>query len=366
MAHIVINALSLRPGGGLQVIAGLLARFSPQNSYTVLWSDPASLASFRAIVGKREHVSYHSPVSRTGNVHVFLWQMTKLSACLKRLRADVVLNVNHHFPSSDVFQIVYHLNVLRFDRSRGRFWQVGEAADRLRDWRAGLAMKDADANVFESHYLRGLAERKAGPARHASVIYIGLDDRTAKPPIKTAGQPSSMLIAVTSPQPHKDNPVLVEMLAVLVTRRPLANWHLKIAGGRTPHAFSELKADAARRGVGNRISWLGFLPHEALRLEAAECLCLVSTSRVESFCMVALEAMRWGLPAIVADSTAMPESVGEAGLLARPGDAQSFASHVLQLFDDPAEHARLRELGRSRSAEMTWSAAAQAFERIFP
>lgn len=364
MAHIVVNAMNLRPGGGLQVVAGLLSRFCDRHRYTVLWADEEARERFARIVPDRSHVTWERPLASASNTRLFVWSMTSLAGWLRAARADLVFSVNHHYPSGGVPQAIYHLNVLRFERPRAALFAPGEIADRLRDWRAAVALRAAAANMFESRLLLETAQRARGRIANPSVAYIGIDDqRSAAAGPGAIAKPT--LLAVTSAEPHKDNPTLVRTLAELVRRRPDVDWRLKIAGGRSPAAFDDLMRLAVEAGVRDRIELLGFRSHEELARVAAECLCLVSTSLVESFCMVALEAMAWGLPTIVADISAMPESVGNAGLLASPSDPASFAERVLSLLDDPALRSELVERGRERAGRMTWSSAARQIEDTF-
>lgn len=367
-SHVIINAMNLRPGGGLQVMAGLLSRFSDASRYTVLWTDPDTHQAFLRIVGERKNVSYANPLGKTGQSAIFLWSMTRFAGWLVANRADCVLSVNHHYPSGSVPQIVYHLNVLRFERQRGKPWSFAEISDKLRDWRAASALRLAAANVFESQLLLGVAGRARGRINNSSVVYIGIDEKRAAAPaeIPSGGAAvSETILAITSAEPHKDNPTLMRMLRVLKDKRPELDWRLKIAGGRDPSAFGPLLEFAAELKVRENVVMLGFMEHSALAREAENCLCLVTASLVESFCMVALEAMAWGLPVVAADISAMPESLGDAGLLARPGDAAHFAEEVLKIHGDASLRASLVATGSARAAAMTWTNAASRFEEIF-
>ena len=142
------------------------------------------------------------------------------------------------------------------------------------------------------------------------------------------------------------------------------NWRLKIAGGTNPTAFTDLHDLAEKLGVSQQIEWLGFQRHDKLAQLGSEALCLVSTSRVESFCMVALEAMSWSCPAIVSNATSMPESVGNAGLLAQPGDEEDFANKIISLYDDDSLRMGLVNQGYEHIRAMTWINAAEGFEDI--
>ncbi|MGI9349923.1 MAG: glycosyltransferase [Rhizobiaceae bacterium] len=363
MAHVLVNALSLRPGGGLQVIMGLLASFSDQNRYTIIWSDPRSLKYLQDNLADKHFVSFDCPLgSKVTNMRTFFWQMMRLSKYAKNNDVDVVLSVNHHFPMGQIPQIIYHLSMLRFERPLCNLWKSGEIQDRLRDWRAEKAIRLANANVLESQYLRRLAENKYGLIRNPNVIYIGLRDEVAES-MAAASKATSSILAVTSPQPHKDNPTLIRMMSELKQRRPEIPWRLRVAGGN-PDAFEDLKSMANDLGVGEQIDFIGFKSHSELSEIAKSSLCLVTPSLRESFCMVALEAMSWGCPALVANTAAMPESVGEAGILVEPGSAEGFAESVMQLLDEPDIREHYIAKGFHHAKQNTWSKSAARFEAL--
>ena len=364
MAHIVLNALSLRPGGGLQVAQALLHGMSHSETghrYTVLCSDPTSIDVLTKAFANTSDIEVVNPVGRTNNMVLFVWQMTQLATTLKGLRADVMIGLNHHFPSGRVPQIVYHVNVLRFDRPARGIVQPGEVADRLRDWRARCALTRAAANVMESGYLLDLAARKQGAINDPSVVYIGQRSGQVEQATRHRIDGPQTLLALTSAQPHKDNPTLIHTLAELVRLRPQVDWRLEIAGGRGKVSFADLVALSGTLGVSDRVAFLGFQDHAMLAERAATALCLISTSRVESFSMVSLEAMSWACPPVVCDATSMSESIGDAGLLAQPGDATGFARQVLRLYEQPDLRNDLISSGTQRLAGLTWQSAGAAF-----
>ncbi len=364
MPHIVINACNLRPGGGVQVTSALLSRFSDKNTFTVLWTDPSAKSLFERIIGPRPNITYLKPTASDSTIHVFLWLIMKLPALLNELKADLILSINHFFPSGVVPQVVYHLNVLRFDRPKTSIFKASEIADLIRDNRAATALRKADANIFESNYLKEIAEKKSA-IRNGQVIYIGIDETLTESHQIASDSDSSSIIVLTSPHPHKDNSRLIYMLKELIQRVPERPWKLKIASGRTPDSFSEFTDLAKSEGIWDRIEWLGFKTHDELEAIAHDSLCLVSTSQVESFCMVALEAMAWGCPAIVGNTTSMPESVGDAALIAQAGNAQSFSDQIMLLCNTPNLREQLINKGYKHIKYMSWRSAANQFENVF-
>jgi glycosyltransferase involved in cell wall biosynthesis len=66
--------------------------------------------------------------------------------------------------------------------------------------------------------------------------------------------------------------------------------------------------------------------------------------------------MARGCPVVASAGGALPEVVGDAGLLVPVGDADALAAALATILDDDAERARLAELGRRRAAGFTWGA----------
>ena len=60
----------------------------------------------------------------------------------------------------------------------------------------------------------------------------------------------------------------------------------------------------------------------------------------------------------------MPESVGDAGLLASPGDADDFARKIISLYEDENKRHVLIEKGYTQIGTMSWGKAADQFSAL--
>ena len=76
----------------------------------------------------------------------------------------------------------------------------------------------------------------------------------------------------------------------------------------------------------------------------------VSTSRHEGFGVPLVEAMRAGLPVVALAAGAVPETVGDAGLLLPRAEPSLVAAAVHRIATDPVLRGRLVDVGRSRAA----------------
>jgi glycosyltransferase involved in cell wall biosynthesis len=74
----------------------------------------------------------------------------------------------------------------------------------------------------------------------------------------------------------------------------------------------------------------------------------VSASEHEGFCVPLLEAMHFGVPVVARPTTAVPETVGEAGLMVDDRDPLVMAAAVHRVLSDVPLRERLVAAGRER------------------
>jgi glycosyltransferase involved in cell wall biosynthesis len=131
--------------------------------------------------------------------------------------------------------------------------------------------------------------------------------------------------------------------------------HLVVAGGG--ELVDGFRARAAAAGVGDRVHFLGAVPHPELPdvLRSAD-LFLLTTEPPESFGIVLIEAMATGLPVIATDYPGVRAVVDEAtGTLVPRGDPQAVAAALRELAEaGPERRAQIGAAGRAK-AEREWS-----------
>lgn len=235
----------------------------------------------------------------------------------------------------------------------------------------GLAIPPSVARarivVVPSDYVRRtvLARFDLDPAR-VVVVPHGVDVLVgATPPdVLTARYdldgPVILYPAIT--YPHKNHRVLLDAFAQVLAAHPDAL--LVLPGGRGGEE-DRLRAQVDRLGIGDRVRRTG-------RISAADVAGLyraASTvavpSRYEGFGLPAVEAMAYGAPLVAASTTALPEVVGDAGVLVDPDDVDGWAGALSTLLASPAERDRLRVAGRRRAQDHTWVANAHKLAAVY-
>jgi alpha-1,3-rhamnosyl/mannosyltransferase len=69
--------------------------------------------------------------------------------------------------------------------------------------------------------------------------------------------------------------------------------------------------------------------------------------------------MASGVPVIAADATAIPEVVGDAGVLCDPDDPDAFAAAMREVLEQPATAAAMKAAGLERARQFSWARCAR-------
>jgi hypothetical protein len=92
---------------------------------------------------------------------------------------------------------------------------------------------------------------------------------------------------------------------------------------------------------------------------------LLCPSLFEGFGIPLIEAMTLGCPIAAANSTSIPEVVGDAALLFDPRQPDSLATACFQLLTDDTLRQTLRARGRARATHFSWERAAVETLQVF-
>jgi glycosyltransferase involved in cell wall biosynthesis len=156
--------------------------------------------------------------------------------------------------------------------------------------------------------------------------------------------------------PGKNHLRLLEGLA----RCERARGHHLVLTGSDWGALEAIRARASELGLSARVRWLGrvddaWMP-ELLRMSDG----VVMAGLHEGFGLPALEAQACGRPVAASNTGALPEVVGDLGVLFDPNDADDIARGLASLVDDELLHWRAAVEGPKRAAARSWSVAASA------
>lgn len=210
------------------------------------------------------------------------------------------------------------------------------------------AARRADAVITVSHFAKDRIVRHLGIAPdRVHVAHLGV--RPA--PVPGAGPAREpFLLYPARGWPHKNHAVLLRALPALQARRPGLRLVLT---GTHPHELPPLPASVEVRGR---------VPDAELADLYRRASVVVVPSRYEGFGLPVVEAMAAGCPVAASTAGALPEVVGDAGVLFDPDDPDALVSAVQQAWDRSEE---LTQLGLQRARQFTWAACAAAHVELY-
>ncbi len=165
-----------------------------------------------------------------------------------------------------------------------------------------------------------------------------------------------IVLAVSAKKVHKNLVRLVTAFADVVQRVPDATLVLP---GRPTAYEDEVRAEAARLGITERVAFPPFVSAEDLEGLYAAATCFVIPSLNEGFGLPILEAMRRGVPVVSGNASALPEVAGEAAEYFDPLDPQDMGGALLRVLTDPARATELVRRGTEQQARFTWARTAE-------
>ena len=172
------------------------------------------------------------------------------------------------------------------------------------------------------------------------------------------------ILFVGTIEPRKNLYRLMEAYAMLLERRP-STPDLVIAGA-LPASRNALFAGAtslARALDHTRLT--GYVSDDERQRLYREASMLVLPSLDEGFGIPALEAMTMGVPVVASNRGALPEVVGDAGILVDPEDVAALGAAIERVLDDGSLRRRMGDSGVARAAQFTWAASAAKLHEAY-
>jgi len=157
---------------------------------------------------------------------------------------------------------------------------------------------------------------------------------------------------------RKNIPVLLDAYAAVREKSGAA---LVLVGAPEFGARGILGAVSRAAGV----TYLGRVPEADLAALYRGALAFVYPSEDEGFGLPVLEAMASRVPVVTTTGGALPEAVGDAGLLVPPGAVGPLAEALARIAAEPALREACVAKGLARVAEFSWDRTAEETVRVY-
>jgi glycosyltransferase involved in cell wall biosynthesis len=320
--------------------------------------------------GKAEHYPSQVRALHVGVRQRFLWANLSLPLMLRRCRFDLYHALDNMslpvlWPKGRVKYIltIHDLIPLLVSNSVRRAHRYYFRAS------IGRILQLADAIIVDSEWTKGLVvERYPAMNTRVHVIPLGVDLSLFRPISdqqalfgvrqKYGLGNRAYLLFTGVIEPKKNLSVLLRTYAQLTRTKRLGKEVMLVIAGPKGWRHREVFDLAETLGLGEDVVFPGPIDEVDLPALYSGAQLFVFPSLYEGFGLPPLEAMACGTPAIVSNRGALPEVIGEAGVMVDPGDMQGLAAHITILLEDEKRRAALREAGLAHARNFSWARCA--------
>jgi glycosyltransferase involved in cell wall biosynthesis len=341
-----------------QLVRALLGAFRPDGSTRALDLSVFS-SSWQDRLALPPEFSGATPVDRRVPVAVLNLAWHRLEWPPAEALAGAAFDVTHSLhpllmPSRRAAQVItiHDLNFLAHpERTRGEV---------RRDY-AALAQthaRRADGVIVISEFTAREVRRVLGvPEDRITICTPGAPDWTPRAHAPRDGY----ALFLGTLEPRKNVGGLLDAYERLADLPPL------LLAGKALETSRDILERIARPPLAGRVRHIGYVDPANRRELYDGARLLVQPSFEEGFGMPVLEAMTVGVPVVAANRGALPEVLGDAGLLVDPQDPDALAGAIARMAGDETFAAQAASKGVARSRRFSWERTARltfdAYER---
>lgn len=141
--------------------------------------------------------------------------------------------------------------------------------------------------------------------------------------------------------------------------------HKLVLAGKKGFGFDKIIQAIAQRELRSEVILPGYIPDEKLARLYQHADIFFYPSLYEGFGFPPLEAMSAGIPVVAANSSSIPEIVGEAALLVDPNNSSEAVIAATNLIQDQSLRQNLIRRGRKRVKDFSWLKTAKKYLDLF-
>jgi glycosyltransferase involved in cell wall biosynthesis len=242
---------------------------------------------------------------------------------------------------------------------------------------ARRALSRADRIMAVSHSSKRELSRMFGvPEGKIEVVYNALDERFVREQMPTDADRVLERHAVTGPfvlyagniKSQKNLPRLIEAFAV--AKADLRD-HPEFAGlkllliGDAAEEHSDLRRAVLRSRLQGEVRFLGFVPHQVLRVFYSRAKAFLFPSLYEGFGLPPLEAMAHGTPVLTSSVSSLPEVFADAALLVNPENVFEIARGIRQILTEDVTREALIRRGHELVQKYSWERSADQVREVY-
>lgn len=200
------------------------------------------------------------------------------------------------------------------------------------------------------------------PAQSIDVIHNGIDTTLFCPQPDIQRVPFRLITTASSDQPLKGFGVLLDALKLL--QKSFSKVELLVIGKLKEGGSNQKRLEAL--GLQGCVKFKSGISDAELIQEYSQASVAVCPSLYEGFGLPAGEAMSCGTPLVSSDGGALPEVVGDSGLLVPAGDSLALAEAIGRIFSDIQLATHLSQRGRQHIVKrFCWNQVARTLTEYY-
>ena len=200
--------------------------------------------------------------------------------------------------------------------------------------------------------------------KNIKVIPNGIDIDIFRPLEHLDRVPSRIITTASSDQPLKGLHILLKAFKAIHANIPAAS--LVVIGKLKEQSLAQTTFTQLPQPTKNKITFASNISVEELVKQYAYATVAVCPSLYEGFGMPALEAMACGVPLVSSSGGALPEVVGDAGVLVEANNSAALAQACLNLLHNLDLQKSLSSLALARvKKQFSWKQVAQAYVAFY-
>jgi glycosyltransferase involved in cell wall biosynthesis len=195
-----------------------------------------------------------------------------------------------------------------------------------------------------------------------SLVHNGIDTEVFKPLPGVKRNPLRLMATCSADAPLKGLRYLLRAYAQLLERYP----DLELLLVSKPNPGGKTEQLVRRLGIADKVRFVNGITTQEMVNYYAEASIAVVPSVYEGFGLPAGEAMACGVPVVSTDGGALPEVVGDAGVIVPAKNVEAMVEAVDALLQDPQKRAELGARGLQRIDEQfCWHVCAQQMTEYY-
>ena len=275
---------------------------------------------------------------------------------LQQMRVDLV-----HFPFQEGFRTelpyIYHPHDLQHCRYPG-FFSNDQIKRRDTFW--SLLARNASVVIAETEHVSNDLQT------FWNVGFDQIEILPSPPPLRSSGfrqaEPDKYLLYPAAFWPHKNHSRLIDAVLLLKSQGVSVKF---IFTGAMLGEYEIIKTKVLKADLADQIIFTGHLSDKEFMNLFENASGIIIPTLFESYSLPIWEAMRLGIPVASSNIDALPNQVGNAGLLFDPLNIESISTAIESIWSDAVLREKLSKASINRTADFTPVYFAKAFCALY-